>query len=107
MVMSINVYKVQLNNSVLLVINCKFINIINMFSAIRVCGIDCLLSAEWKSPNKIIARTGQIKTKGDIIVVTRSGGVGNCTVQFRGYLIHIGMVHKLLSTLDVTKFVFR
>ena len=53
--------------------------------------MDCLLSAEWKSPNKIVARTGQAKGKGDIIVVTRTGGVGNCTVQFRGYFVQIGV----------------
>ena len=48
------------------------------------------MTAEWKSPNKIIARTGQAKGKGDIIVVTRSGGVGTCTVVFRGYYIQTG-----------------
>ena len=60
-------------------------------AALRICGVDCLLSADWKSPNKIIARTGQVKGRGDIIVVTRSGGVGSCTVQFKGYFIHIGL----------------
>jgi exocyst complex component 2 len=52
--------------------------------------VDCLLTAEWKSPNKVIARTGQAKGKGDIVVVTRSGGVGTSTVQFRGYNVQIG-----------------
>ena len=52
--------------------------------------MDCLMTAEWKSPNKIIARTGQAKGKGEIIVVTRSGGVGTCTVTFRGYNIQTG-----------------
>ena len=58
------------------------------------------MTAEWKSPNKIIARTGQAKGKGDIIVVTRSGGVGTCTVAFRGYYIQTGKCrccdHKFL-----------
>jgi len=49
-----------------------------------------MLSAEWKSANKIIARTGQARGTGDIIVVTRSGGVGSTTVQFRGFNILIG-----------------
>ena len=61
-----------------------------MVAALRICGVDCLLSAEWKSPNKIIARTGQTKGNGEIVVVTRSGGVGSCTVLFRGYNIQIG-----------------
>ena len=61
-----------------------------VFVGLRICGVDCLLSAEWKSPNKIIARTGQAKGKGEIIVCTRSGGVGSSTVVFRGYNIQIG-----------------
>jgi len=65
------------------------------FAGLTICGVDCLLSAEWKSPNKIIARTGQAKGTGDIIVVTRSGGVGTTTVQFRGYNIQIGEIINL------------
>lgn len=42
-----------------------------------------MLSAEWVSPNKIIARTGPAKGLGDIIVTTRSGGEGTSSVQFR------------------------
>ena len=57
---------------------------------LRICGVDCLLSAEWKSNSKIIARTGQAKGKGEVIVVTRSGGVGSCTVAFRGFIVQIG-----------------
>lgn len=49
-----------------------------------------MLSAEWKSSNKIIARTGASKGKGDIIVTTQSGGVGSSTVQFRAYHETIG-----------------
>lgn len=59
-------------------------------SGLKICGSDCLLSAEWKSPNKIIARTGPAKGKGDIIVTTLSGGVGTSTVQFRAYHETIG-----------------
>ena len=61
-----------------------------VFLGLRICGVDCLMTAEWKSANKIQARTGPCKGKGDIIVVTRSGGVGSCTVQFRSYIIVIG-----------------
>lgn len=57
---------------------------------LTICGCDCLLSAEWKSPNKIIARSGPGKTRGDIIVSTASGGKGSSTVQFRGYHETIG-----------------
>ncbi|OAD52986.1 Exocyst complex component 2 [Eufriesea mexicana] len=57
---------------------------------LTICGCDCLLSAEWKSTNKIIARSGPCKGRGDIIVTTRSGGPGTSTVQFRGYHETIG-----------------
>lgn len=42
------------------------------------------MSAEWKSNNKIIARSGGGVGKGDIIVVTALGGRGTSTVQFKG-----------------------
>lgn len=57
---------------------------------LTICGTDCLLSADWKSSNKIIARTGPAKGKGDIIVTTSTGGVGTSTVQFRAYHETIG-----------------
>uniref|UniRef100_A0A1Y9H2W3 Exocyst complex component 2 n=1 Tax=Anopheles dirus TaxID=7168 RepID=A0A1Y9H2W3_9DIPT len=57
---------------------------------LTICGCDCLLSAEWKSDKKIIARTGAAKGKGDIIVSTRGGGTGTSTVQFRAYYETIG-----------------
>nr|CAD7263404.1 unnamed protein product [Timema shepardi]CAD7571837.1 unnamed protein product [Timema californicum] len=57
---------------------------------LTICGCDCLLSAEWKSKNKIIARSGPGKGRGDIIASTRSGGKGTSTVQFRGYHETIG-----------------
>lgn len=52
--------------------------------------MDCLLAADWKSPSKIIARSGPGKGKGDIIVITKSGGQGTCTVGFKGYYVQIG-----------------
>ncbi|ELU06390.1 hypothetical protein CAPTEDRAFT_187059 [Capitella teleta] len=71
--------------------------------ALRICGVDCLLTAEWKSANKIVARTGQAKGKGDIVVVTRSGGVGTCTVQFRGYNVQIGPLQESAVWIDETQ----
>lgn len=65
-------------------------NIFLINLGLSICGCDCLLSAEWKSPNKIIARTGSAKGKGDIIVSTLYGGVGTSTVQFRAYHESIG-----------------
>ncbi|XP_048576909.1 exocyst complex component 2 isoform X2 [Nematostella vectensis] len=55
---------------------------------LTICGANCLLSADYKSPSKIIARTGPSKPgKGDIIVMTRSGGVGSCTIQFKSLAV--------------------
>lgn len=54
---------------------------------LTICGVDCLLAAEWKTENKIIAISGPIKGKGDVIVSTKSGGVGTCNVTFKGYHI--------------------
>ncbi len=51
---------------------------------LEICGVNCLLTSEWVSPNKILARTLLCKTKGDIVIMTRSGGSGSSTVQFRG-----------------------
>ena len=41
-------------------------------------------------PNKIIAHTAQARGLGDIIIATASGGIGSCTVQFEGYVVHTG-----------------
>ncbi|CAG9808798.1 unnamed protein product [Chironomus riparius] len=62
----------------------------NDLISVQICGGEC--SFEWQSKNKIIARTGinGVKGKGDVIVTTSSGGVGNCTVQFRTYVESIG-----------------
>lgn len=50
---------------------------------VSICDIDCLIWSEWKSSSKIIARCGIAYGLGDVIVFTRSGGVGSCTVQFK------------------------
>lgn len=63
-------------------------------TGLKVCGCDCLLSAEWKSPNKIIAISGPGKGKGDIIVTTRLGGEGVCNVSFKGYYETVGSLKE-------------
>jgi len=73
-------------------------HVIVLVAGLTICGVDCLLSTEWKSPNKIIARTGQARGTGDIVVVTRSGGVGTTTVQFRGYNIQIGNILTIIAS---------
>lgn len=67
---------------------------------LKICGVNCLLSAEWKTSSKIIARTGPGKGKGDIIVTTGTGGVGSSTVGFRGYFIQIGPLQESAIWID-------
>jgi exocyst complex component 2 len=52
-----------------------------------------LLSAEWKSASKVIARTGQGDGKGDVILKTKSGGVGTCTVHFNAIPFNPGTLN--------------
>ncbi|WAR13335.1 EXOC2-like protein [Mya arenaria] len=69
----------------------------------RICGVDCLLSADWKSSSKVIARTGPGKGKGDITITTRSGGNGTCTVGFRGFFVQIGPLQESAVWVDETQ----
>lgn len=76
-----------------------------MILGLTICGANCLLSADYKSASKIIARTGQAEPgKGDVIVTTRSGGEGSCTVQFKSVMVVPGRIQyktwlvQLLST---------
>lgn len=63
-----------------------------MLSGLTICGANCLLSADYKSASKIIARTGKAPPgKGDVIVTTRSGGQGSCTVQFKSVMVVPGI----------------
>ncbi|KAI5090576.1 exocyst complex component 2, partial [Silurus meridionalis] len=51
---------------------------------LSICGHNCLLTAEWMSASKIVCRVGPAKDdKGEIIVTTRSGGLGTSTVSFK------------------------
>lgn len=54
------------------------------YSGLTICGVDCLMTAEWKTSNKIIARNVAGNGKGDIIVTTVQGSRGTSTVQFKG-----------------------
>jgi len=53
-------------------------------------GSDCLLIAEWKTERKIVALAPAKEGKGDIIVATKSGGIGTCEVQFRVFKENVG-----------------
>jgi len=53
-------------------------------------GADCLLISEWKSQSKILALAPAKEGKGDIIIATKSGGVGSSSVQFRVFKENVG-----------------
>lgn len=74
-------------------------------TGLKICGVDCYLSAMWHSSKRIVARTGLAKGKGDIIVMTKSGGVGSSTVQFKGYNIQIGPLQESGIWIDEAQFV--
>ncbi|KAG0414699.1 hypothetical protein HPB47_008146 [Ixodes persulcatus] len=57
---------------------------------VTICGVDCSMYSEWKSSSKIVTRTRVCTGRGEVLVTTRSGGVGTCTVHFRGILEVIG-----------------
>jgi exocyst complex component 2 len=53
------------------------------------------MTAEWKSQSKVIARTGQGDGKGEVILKTKTGGVGTCTVYFNAIPFNPGTLHTL------------
>ena len=50
--------------------------------SVTICGMDCTLFTEWKSSSKIVTRSPAAKGKGEVVVVTKSGGRGSSTVFF-------------------------
>ncbi|XP_046839315.1 exocyst complex component 2-like isoform X2 [Xenia sp. Carnegie-2017] len=69
-------------------------------TGLTICGVNCLLSAEWKSPSKVIARTGQGDGKGDVIITTKTGGVGSCTVRFNAIPFNPGPLEESAIWID-------
>lgn len=54
--------------------------------AVRICGVDCTLRAKWEKESRITAYTGLLFGKGDIVIVTESGGIGTSSVGFQGLI---------------------
>lgn len=71
---------------------------------LTICGVDCLMTAEWKTSTKIVARSGTGVGKGDIIVTTALGSRGTSTVQFRGYQETMGPLKESAVWVDETIF---
>uniref|UniRef100_A0A915L479 Exocyst complex component 2 n=1 Tax=Romanomermis culicivorax TaxID=13658 RepID=A0A915L479_ROMCU len=76
----------------------------NDLVGVNICGSDCILSARWESSRKIVARVNQLKAGlGDVIVTTRSGGKGTCTVQFRLFNVQIGPLQESAVWVDESR----
>jgi hypothetical protein len=56
----------------------------NDLVAVKICGVDCTLRAKWERESRITTYTGFCAGKGDITVITASGGVGTSLVGFQG-----------------------
>ena len=67
------------------------------FIGLKICGDDCRASAIWMSPSKITAYAGHGQGKGDVIVTTKSGGVGTCSVGFYGRVEQAGTIRRFAS----------
>ncbi|GIY24409.1 exocyst complex component 2 [Caerostris extrusa] len=74
--------------------------------SLQICGVECLMYAEWHSPSKIIARCGAVRVPqyGDVIVTTKSGGKGSCTVQFKVLVRCIGLTDESAVWVDESWF---
>ncbi|XP_074644700.1 exocyst complex component 2-like [Tubulanus polymorphus] len=71
--------------------------------SILICGVECIMSAEWNAPNKIKARTGLARAIGEVIITTKSGGCGTCTVTFKGISVKIGPLQESNVWIDESK----
>ncbi|TKR93356.1 hypothetical protein L596_007830 [Steinernema carpocapsae] len=72
--------------------------------ALMICSTDCLMSAKWKSSTKIVARVGKAKRGlGDIVLITRSGGRGISSIQFRVFTQTTGPLEESAVWVDETR----
>ncbi|XP_014664273.1 PREDICTED: exocyst complex component 2-like isoform X2 [Priapulus caudatus] len=71
--------------------------------ALRICGVECVMTMEWMSSSKLVARTGPCKGVGDVIILTKSGGIGTCTVKFRGFFVQTGPLQESAVWVDESR----
>lgn len=78
----------------------------NDLMGVFVCGKNCILTAEWKSASKIICKTAMGIGRGEIIIVTKKGGQGTCTVHFTGLPVKkVGPLETSAVWIDETEYV--
>lgn len=71
--------------------------------AVYICNVNCTYTAEWQHSGLIHARTGMGLGMGDIIVATKSGGMGTSLVKFRGYMPRVGLLTEAAVWVDESK----
>nr|XP_002127048.1 exocyst complex component 2 [Ciona intestinalis] len=73
---------------------------------VAICGKNCSMTVDWVSPSKIFCRTAAGIGKGDIIVITKSGGTGSSTVTFTGLPVKkVGPLETSAVWVDETEWV--
>ena len=68
----------------------------NDLLAVKICGVDCTLRSKQENSKKITTYTGKCNGKGDIVVITHSGGIGTSMIGFQG------LVKKNIGPTDET-----
>ena len=51
---------------------------------VTICGQDCTRQAQWVNAKRIVCVSGDDVGTGEVIITTRSGGRGTCSIRFRG-----------------------
>ena len=64
--------------------------------------VNCTYTAEWHK-HYISCRTGMGLGNGDIIVFTKSGGMGTSLVKFKGYMPRVGLLTEAAVWVDESK----
>ncbi|KAL7673821.1 hypothetical protein ACOME3_000100 [Neoechinorhynchus agilis] len=66
-------------------------------TSIKICGIECVSTLNHISDRKLVVRTGRCVGKGDVIIRTRSGGLGSSLVGFTGRFDKVGKFQRALQ----------
>ena len=80
-----------------------------MPAEVVICGQDCTRQAQWVNAKRIVCVSGDYVGTGEVIITTRSGGRGTCSIRFRGlpppvkdseYVVFL-QVYQSPRTLDI------
>ncbi|KAI0985812.1 hypothetical protein GJ496_010363 [Pomphorhynchus laevis] len=63
--------------------------------SVKICGYECVSSLEYMSSSKIAVRTGRSIGRGDIVIETKSAGIGSSLVEYTGKLDKVGPLQEV------------